>query len=265
LIESSSNPQIKKIRKLIKNARFRRDEKLFVAEGWKMTEEAVENHLARAVYVSESAVPEWERRRILSENDLTIPVEYVASPLFQELSDTVTPQGVITLVEMPVYDMEELSIAGDALLLLENIQDPGNLGTMIRTAEGAGMSGIVLSRDCVDLFNPKVVRATMGAILRVPYYVADQLSTTVEKIKNDGFRIYAAHLAGQRTYTEESFEGKAGILIGNEANGLSEEISACADVLLKIPMEGKLESLNAAVSASLFMYEIHRKRNRIGG
>jgi TrmH family RNA methyltransferase len=262
VIESSSNAQIKKIKKLIKNARFRREERMFVAEGWKMLDEAVKNHLVRAVYVSVDAALEWEKRAAMVENEDSIYVEWLSSSLFQELSDTVSPQGVIALVEMPMYDIHKISSTGEALLLLEDIQDPGNLGTMMRTAEGAGMSGVVLSKGCVDLFNPKVVRATMGAMFRMPYFICDDFSTTVEQLKNDKFRICAAHLAGKKSYTEETFEGKTGIMIGNEANGLSEKICRLADVYVKIPMEGELESLNAAVSAALLMYEVHRKRKK---
>lgn len=271
MIESSANRQIKRIAKLQRNARFRRREKCFVAEGWKMAEEAVRHGLAQCVYVSEDAEEEWRERanggvagggRLDSGNALKdMPVEVVSPALFRELSETVSPQGILVLVAMPQYEMETMLTGESAsMLLLEDIQDPGNLGTMFRTAEGAGMSGVILSRGCVDLFNPKTVRSAMGALFRVPYAVTDEMTTTVELLKQKEFTIYAAHLEGERDYASESYQGRTGILIGNEANGLSDPVSRRADRLVKIPMEGELESLNAAVSAALLMYEVHRRR-----
>ena len=131
---------------------------------------------------------------------------------------------------------------------------------MMRTAEGAGMTALVLTKNCVDLFNPKVVRSTMGALFRVPFYLCDNLTDEIDELKKEGFTTYAAHLKGDRDYTETDYNGKAAIVIGNEARGITEETAKKTDALVKIPMEGELESLNAAVSAALFMYEIHRKR-----
>lgn len=260
-IESSSNAKIKRIQKLMRNARLRRQEKLFVTEGWKMTEEALTRGLVREIYLSDDATEEWEKRNLQGKMASGCPVWMVAPSVFRELSDTVSPQGILALVEMPQYDRSVLTGADDAaLLILEDVQDPGNLGTMIRTAEGAGMSGVVMSRGCVDIFNPKVVRSTMGALFRVPFYICDDLVKELCDLRNEGFTTYAAHLLGTCDFTEESYKGKTGILIGNEANGLSDAVSSQADRLVKIPMEGELESLNAAVSAALFMYEVHRKR-----
>lgn len=260
-IESSSNAKIKRIQKLMRNARLRRQEKLFVTEGWKMTQEALARGLVREIYRSEDTDEEWEKRGLHGRISSDCPVWTVAPSVFRELSDTVSPQGILALVEMPQYERSTLTGAEDAaLLILEDVQDPGNLGTMIRTAEGAGMSGVVMSRGCVDIFNPKVVRSTMGALFRVPFYICDDLKEEVHALQNEGFTTYAAHLQGTCDFTEESYKGKTGILIGNEANGLSEGVSSQADRLVKIPMEGELESLNAAVSAALFMYEVHRKR-----
>lgn len=259
MIESSTNGQIKKIKKIKKNTRFRKEQGLFAIEGWKMVSEAVRHGLAKDIYVSGDALGQWQEKNPASD----IPVQVISSGLFQDLSDTVSPQGVLALVEMPEYSLEEICAGPDAsLLILENIQDPGNLGTMMRTAEGAGMSGVLLSKGCVDIYNPKAVRATMGSMFRVPFLYSDELTTDVELLKTKGFTIYAAHLAGETEYSQESYKGKTGILIGNEANGLSDEISAKADRLVKIPMGGELESLNAAVSAALLMYEVRRNRRK---
>ena len=264
MIESKKNQAIKRIQKLKKSARVRRKEQAFVVEGWKMSQEALERQMVEQIYVSESAQKEFERKvsgESLSEEMLPKEVEIVSDPLFRELSDTVTPQGILAVVKMPEYDRMQILAQEDAsLLCLEDIQDPGNLGTMIRTAEGAGMSGVVLSAGCVDLYNPKVVRSTMGALFRVPTYLCEDMSTEVELLKDKGYTFYAAHLQGDCDYTEKLYEGRVGVLIGNEANGLSDSVTELSDYKVRIPMEGELESLNAAVSAGLLMYEIHRKR-----
>jgi TrmH family RNA methyltransferase len=148
------------------------------------------------------------------------------------------------------------------LLLLEDIRDPGNLGTMIRTAEGAGMTGIICSDSSVDLYHPKVIRATMGSIYRVPVCLAKNFYETLEELKKRNITIFAAHLHGRSYDTEGSFTKKCAFLIGNEANGLSDQASSLADELIKIPMEGKVESLNAAVAAAILMYEAARQRRR---
>lgn len=258
MIESSANKQIRKIKRLERDARFRRQEQCFVAEGWKMVREALQRHLVRGLYLSEQEENRAQELLHLSEYGMAYNV--VSEKLFCEMSDTVNPQGVLAVVSMPTYRWEDLTGAGAALLCMEDVRDPGNIGTMIRTAEGAGMTGVVLSKGCADLFHPKVVRATMGALFRVRYVTDFDFSTRVENMKREGFTIYAADLAAERDFRDCDYGGRVAILIGNEANGLSDAARSQADRLVKIPMEGELESLNAAVAAGLLMYEIHRKR-----
>lgn len=260
MIESGANGKYKKIQKLMKHARTRRQEQVFVVEGWKMVKEALTRRMVRRLYCSQQEESVCVEMLQTSGNQ-EIPVEVMRDTLFRQLSDTVTPQGILGIVQMPVYSREEILSSPEAkLLFLENIQDPGNLGTMFRTAEGAGMSGVVLSGGCVDLFNPKVVRSTMGALFRVPYYICGDMAEEMRLLQKRRFHFYAAHLQGTKNFTEESYEGCVGILIGNEANGLSDQAAQQADIQIKIPMEGELESLNAAVSAALLMYEVHRNR-----
>ena len=146
------------------------------------------------------------------------------------------------------------------MLVLENIQDPGNLGTIFRTAEAAGATGIVLSKDCVDLYNPKVIRSTMGAIFRIPFIYTDDLIGTIDELKREGITVYAAHLKGENSYDMEDYKTACAFLIGNEGNGLPEETAACADRKILIPMEGGAESLNAAVASAVLMFEAGRQR-----
>lgn len=260
MIESSANGKYKKIQRLMKQSKARRQEGVFVVEGWKMVREALERNLVLHLYSSEREQEHCEEElcRLSCSN---VQVEQIRDNLFQQLSDTVSPQGILGIVKMPVYAREEILNQPDAkLLCLENIQDPGNMGTIFRTAEGAGMTGVVLSRGCVDLFNPKVVRSTMGALFRVPFTICQDMEAEMKRMQGQGFCFYAAHLQGTKDFTQENYEGRIGILIGNEANGLSDAVTRRADRKVKIPMEGELESLNAAVSAALLMYEVKRKK-----
>ena len=131
---------------------------------------------------------------------------------------------------------------------------------MLRTGEGAGITGVVMNQTTVDLFNPKTIRSTMGSIYRVPFYVTKDLPATIGKLKKEQVKLYAAHLKGTMQYDEPDYRGRTAFLIGNEGNGLSDEIAGLADSYIKIPMEGQVESLNAAISASLLMYETNRQR-----
>lgn len=268
MIESTSNTRLKRIQRLRMNARFRRQEQAFVVEGWKLVGEALTHRLAESVYLSEGSLEEYRERvdqGSFLQPETGVDIQIVSDPCFRQISDTVNPQGILAIVQMPQYDREViLDSDRAAVLCLEDIQDPGNLGTMLRTAEGAGMSAVILSKGCVDLFNPKVVRSTMGALFRVPYLICHDMSTEVEYLKSGGFTMYAAHLKGRHDFTQEEYKGKVGILIGNEAKGLTDSVSEQADRLVRIPMEGQLESLNAAVSAALLMYEVHRHRRESG-
>jgi TrmH family RNA methyltransferase len=181
------------------------------------------------------------------------------------MSDTRTPQGILSVVEMPEYQLEQMLAQEHTLLLiLEDIQDPGNLGTMLRTGEGAGVTGVIASGGTVDLYNPKTIRSTMGSIYRVPYLAAEDLEGMIRRIKDKGVALYAAHLQGSVSYETPDYTTACGFLIGNEGNGLTEKTARLADTYVRIPMAGKVESLNAAVSASLLMYECNRQRRQNG-
>lgn len=180
--------------------------------------------------------------------------------MFREISDTETPQGILSLVRMEQTPISEIiKRDGNSILLLENLQDPGNLGTLIRTGEGAGVCCVIMSKDTVDIYNPKVIRSTMGSIFRVPFCYVEDLAEIVELLKQRFIHVYAAHLDGT-DYTEESYDKISAFLIGNEGNGLTDRIAALADKRIRIPMEGRVESLNAAMAGGLLMYEARRQR-----
>ncbi|MBR3811516.1 MAG: RNA methyltransferase [Agathobacter sp.] len=267
MITSTSNQQMKQISLLLKKSKERKNTKSFVVEGPRMVAEAPAGSL-KAVYVSESFENDVENKVLLSElkskcAQANALYETVADSVFKSVSDTQTPQGVLAVVAMPEYSLEDvLAKEKTHLLILESIQDPGNLGTMVRTGEGAGVTGIIMNKTTVDLFNPKTIRSTMGSIYRVPFLVTEDLPALMKTLQEKGVSLYAAHLKGEHSYDEEDYTKACGFLIGNVGNGLSDEIADLADIYIKIPMEGQVESLNAAISATLLMYEANRQRRK---
>lgn len=145
-------------------------------------------------------------------------------------------------------------------ILLENLQDPGNLGTIFRTGEGAGVDGIIMGGQTADIYNPKTIRSTMGSVYRVPFLYTDDICGAIRTLQEHGVSVYAAHLKADKYYDEYDYRGNSAFLIGNEGNGLSKEAAGCADAYLKIPMKGNVESLNAAVASSILLYEAYRQR-----
>ena len=256
MITTSQNKQVKRILKLKKSARERRKEQLFLVEGIRMFEEIPADRLYK-VYATE------EFQKAHQEMFSKMEPELVSSQVMKEISDTMTPQGVLALVKMKEFQMEQLAEENARLLVLENLQDPGNLGTILRTGEGAGVTGIIMSRDTVDIYNPKVIRSTMGSIFRVPFVYADNMEQVMEFLKKNQITAYAAHLDGTN-YTKEDYRKSSAFFIGNEGNGLSDGLTRAADRKIKIPMSGNVESLNAAMAAGLLMYEARRQREEGG-
>ena len=259
MITSANNSQVKNIIQLNQKAKARREQGLFVAEGRKMFREAPESWIHK-VYVTESLTSD----EMVMEQIHRLPeekAEIVADNVFRQMCDTKTPQGILTVLKKPEWRMEDI-LKGPAplIMILEDLQDPGNAGTIIRTGEGAGVSGVFLTKTCVDITNPKVIRSTMGSVYRMPFlYVEDVVSLKAE-LEEKGVRIFAAHLKGENSYDQESYTGGSAFLIGNEGNGLTEEAAEAADCLIRIPMCGKVESLNAAMAAGILMYEAARQR-----
>lgn len=256
MISSASNNQIKNIGKLLKSSKARREQGVFVIEGIKMFLEAKKLGLIEKAFLSEELYSSWSNGKELEG----VSYEVVSAKVFKEITDTMTPQGIIAIVRMHDISYDTM-LEGEMirLVFLENLRDPGNLGTIVRTAEGAGMTGVILSKESVDIYNPKVVRSTMGSIFRMPVLYVEHIREAMNKAQEAGVVLYATHLKGQKYYDEISYGAKTGIVIGNEANGLTEETAAQADSYVKIPMCGQVESLNAAVATSVMMYEIFRQ------
>ncbi len=255
MITSSNNPQLKNINQLNKKAKLRREQGLYVVEGWKMYTEAPKEEIEK-VYIAEHFLEKHPEVLKAHPN-----CEVVQDKVFSAVSDTQTPQGILCIMRQKKRSLQEiLKKQNPFLIVLEDLQDPGNVGTILRTAEGAGVDGVIMTKNCVDIYNPKTIRSTMGSIYRVPFFVVDNINEILEQFQSHYIKTYAAHLGGQNNYDCENYTKGTAIFIGNEGNGLSDELSSQADCLVRIPMCGQVESLNAAMAAGIFMYEAARQR-----
>ena len=262
MITSTSNQKVKELIRLREKSRAREEEGCFLVEGPRMVREIPHQHI-NCLYVSESYGAK-NGKLIEAARETGISTEMLSDDVFARVSDTKTPQGVLAAVRMVKYSFSDIlgvkKTAAHTHVQRAFLQDPGNMGTVFRSAEAAGATGILMSGDCVDIYNPKVIRSTMGAIFRLPFYRAENLREAVQELRAAGLRVYAAHLEGRRTYDGEDYRRGCAFLIGNEGNGLRPEIAECADCRIRIPMEGGTESLNAAVAASILLFEAARQR-----
>lgn len=260
MVTSVSNPKIKNVIKCIKQSKERKRQGVFIVEGVRMFSE-----IPTDLHVESFATEEFYNRH--EELFKDIQFEIVSDNVMNAISLTKTPQGVVSLVKRLDYSLEEVCRGGDntdnevpLIIALENIQDPGNLGTILRTAEGAGVDGIIMSGDTVDIYNPKVVRSTMGSIFRVPFCYVENLTETVKSLSDKGYESYGAHLQGVSFY-DFDYTKPTIFCMGNEGNGLTDELSKETHHKILIPMKGQVESLNVATATTVLVYEAMRQRN----
>lgn len=247
MIISKSNEFIKHIKSLSQK-KYRDESREFIVEGIKLVKEALEEKInIKKVVICE----ELFKEKIDFEN-----IEYVDEKVFKYISETETPQGILAVVEQRENNDEE----GDIIFALDNVQDPGNLGTIIRTLDCAGINSLILSGGCADLYNSKVVRSTMGAIFRVNIIRNQDFKEKLLELKDKGYKIIVTSLDTDKNLYDLNFEERCIIVIGNESKGVGDEVMQIADIKTKIPMLGKTESLNAGVAASIIAYEVVRQR-----
>lgn len=261
IISSSSNGLIKDVNSL-KLKKYREEKKQFLIEGIRFVDEAIREKVEIVrVLISEKLLEVKGGKEILGRIKAGHYETFTLSDkLIRELSDTENPQGILAVVSMRSYELCDIIADNSFIIVIDSLQDPGNMGTIVRTADAAGATGIVFSKGCVDLYNPKVLRSTMGSIFHIPLYFSNNLTETIDTLKAKKIKTYAAHLKGEQHYFNINMRDSVALIIGNEANGISDEVSLHADALVKIPMPGKSESLNASVAASLLMYEVVRQR-----
>jgi len=270
MITSAANTKIKHVSQLISSKKERTTTGTYVIEGTKMFMEAPLDEI-KEVYISENFYErlyggdETKLSDVMREIYLRLKktgYEIVADDIFRKMPDTVTPQGVLCVMHVTDVSLdrllEEKKDESIKIIALEGLQDPGNMGTIVRTAEAAGIDFILAGPNTVDIYSSKVVRATMGSLFRVPYVLTDDLYRDIEIIKNQGVHVYAAHLKGHDSYRDVEYGNRSMILIGNEGAGLTDRAAELADTLVKIPMKGQVESLNAAVAAAILMLELGR-------
>ena len=256
MITSTSNPRIKQIVLLNQKAKERNQAGVFLVEGIKMFQEAPLAFI-QEVFVMEGL----ELSREIHEKLEECKWEMVSKDVFLRISDTKTPQGILCVMKQFSYGRNTwMDKETPLILLLEDIQDPGNLGTILRTGEGAGVDVVIMSKNTVDIYNPKTIRGTMGSIYRMPFYYVDDIAEEVEILKKQQVNVYAAHLEESVDFDKKSYLEATAFLIGNEGNGLKEETAKLATSYIKIPMAGEVESLNAGIAASLLIYEANRQR-----
>ncbi|WP_139491624.1 TrmH family RNA methyltransferase [Brevibacillus dissolubilis] len=263
-ITSVQNPYIKKLYSL-HNRKGREETGTYLVEGPHLVEEAIRSgaDIRAILYNIEYAMhPDCERA--LEETGRDLDIYAVSQQIMEKLSETKSPQGIIAVVGMPDRSFatwwKTASERDFLLLILDELQDPGNLGTILRTADAAGVDAVILGQGSVDIYNGKVVRATMGSLFRLPVFV-EKLDEVVDEVKSKGGSLLVTALGGEsRSYDEPLYSGKTAIVIGNEARGVSQELKQAASQLVHIPLYGRAESLNAAVAAGVMLYEAQRQR-----
>lgn len=252
-----------KLWKSLLTRKHREETGLFLMEGAVLLKEAFaagEDFLDALIVRTGSEEAPGVTELISSAGRLGIRAFGLAGPLFDQLTDTETGKDVIGVFRIPA---REIGNVRNGLLILDRLQDPGNMGTVMRTAEAAGFDGIAAVKGTVDAFSPKVVRAASGAVLRLPVVYLDSEEEVLELCRREGLKIAAGDPLGTDLYGGADLSGRIALIIGNEGRGISESLMERADVRVRIPMEGKTESLNAAVAAAILMYETVRQRGQM--
>ena len=246
LLSSLKNPKVLSW-KALKDKKVRDSQNAFLVEGVRIVQEALSSSFeVQALLLREDYQPDY---RLPAD----IPLYILPDHVFQSVCDTKTPQGIAAVLTRRTREAD-----GPRLLALDGVQDPGNVGTIIRTADAAGFTGVLFSPECADLFSPKVLRATMGSIFRLGFSFPASLPEALEKLKKDGFSVLSSQLDGSPFYDRKDVSSSFVLIIGNEGNGVSEAVKAVATHRLCLPMRGGAESLNAAVAAGIMMYDLTR-------
>ena len=258
VISSKDNEFIKHIKKL-KDKKYRDMSKEFIIEGIKLIKEAIEEKvLIKQIVICENCQNEEIIPKELMYEIAKYECVYVTENIFKTISSVNTPQGILAVIGKNVGETE-IDYSQDIIVALDDIQDPGNLGTILRTVDSLNLNQILVSKGTTDCYNPKVVRSTMGAIFRVKIIECEDLEKTLKEIKKHKFELVITSLQTEESIYNIDYNKKV-IVIGNEANGVEQQIQDIADIKVKIPMLGKTESLNASVATGVILYEYVRQK-----
>ena len=259
MITAKDNDKVKYTKSLLKS-KNRNKESKFIIEGYRILTLAIEcNAKIDYVFINEDFEKKTEHVEFLEIlKSKNINTYKTTNKIFNELVDTESTQGILAVVKFNQRTIQEnLKDEHRFVVILDRIQDPGNMGTIIRTADAAGVDAIIALKGCVDIYNPKVIRSTMGSIFDMNIIHATQEEALrILKLKN--FDIVSSYLDTNNYYDKVEYNYKTALVIGNEANGINDELVSKSDVLVKIPIYGKAESLNAAISSAILMYEIKK-------
>lgn len=262
VITSKENEYIKHIKKL-KDKKYRDLNKEYIVEGIKMVEEAIHEKCAiKQIVICDDCE---KTSNITREQMYEIAKQeciYVTAKIFESITGVINPQGILAVVEKEEKGQEDIE-REEIIVALDDIQDPGNLGTILRTVDSIGLKQILVSKGTADVYNPKVVRSTMGAIFRVKIVECEDLKTTLKNLQKQKYQVIVTSLETENSIYDISYEKKV-IVIGNEANGVKKEIQEIANQKAKIPMLGKTESLNASVATGIILYEYVRQKREKG-
>lgn len=258
VITSKDNEFVKNVKKL-KEKKYRDEKNQFVVEGIKLVGEAIEENTdIDSIIVCENCVNNDSIEKKMMYEIAKNNCVYVSEKVFDTLSDVTNPQGIMAVINRK-HNNFEIDYSQDFIVVLDGIQDPGNLGTILRTIDAAGLNQVIISKETADSFNPKVVRSTMGGIFRVNVIKSENLIETLKNMKSHGFEVVVTSLDTDNSVYDINYNKKV-IVIGNEANGVSKPVQDVADKKVKIPMLGKTESLNASVAAGIMIYEYVRSK-----
>lgn len=257
VITSKENEQIKQIRKL-KDKKYRDETGLYMVEGIKTVNEAIaEEADIQLIVICDESNEQGELKQKMLYEVAKYNIIYVSQKVFEYISQVMHPQGILAVIKKK--EQSQINYKDDVIVVLDNVQDPGNLGTIIRTVDSVGISQIVLSEGTADAYSPKVVRSTMSGIFRVNVIEVANLLETLKEMKQHGYKLIATSLDTSKSIYDISYQ-KSVIIVGNEANGVSKEVLKLADEKVKIPMLGKTESLNVAVATGVVLYEAVRQK-----
>lgn len=261
MITSTSNQTIKEIRSL-HDKKGRSDLKAFLLEGFRLVSDAVDSGAnIRYFVVSDNF---YSKNKSFFSCRPDKKVICVPDSLFRRIGETRTPQGVMAVADIPSYDISNIIMKARRIVALENLQDPGNIGTIIRSADACGFDAVLLSKDCADPFNSKTVRSTMGSIFHVPVIVADDFHGVLSEFKAKNVLLAAADTRNAIPCWQADLKGDVALIIGNEGNGITDKTRKISDFTAMIPMDGKAESLNASAAASILIYECLRQKKQFG-
>lgn len=263
-IESLKNPLVRRLIALQTPARARQ-EGVFVLEGSRAVAEVCEPWIVESIWVSDTFLNKNPGyiEKIVKSKDLSgqkTDMYQVPDTVFAKIAETMNPQGVLAVVQRYDYTTKDMEAVNGLWIVLENLQDPGNAGTILRTADACGATGILCTKGTVDFYNSKVVRAAMGSLFHIPFVTMENMESIVDFVKAQNAELIGTHLRTDHSHLDVSYAGPTAIIVGNEGSGMTEKAAAMCTKLVRIPMPGRAESLNASVAAAVMMYEVVRQR-----